>query len=126
MYAVIIRQLLMKIISLGHLVYYGTDKEWAGILIDEVIDQQLKRIEEGGDIWAFTRWILAGAYSVKGDTESALKWLEDAVDRGWTRYQWIEIDPRFDTIRDDPRYTEFIDRMKAIVSRERMEAGYTS
>ncbi len=112
--------------ALAYVLLKKWDKGWAGTLIDEVIDQQLKRIEEGGDIWAWTRWILAGAYSVKGDTESALKWLEDAVDRGWTRYQWIEIDPRFDTIRDDPRYTELIDRVKAIVARERMEAGYTS
>ena len=48
------------------------------------------------------------------------------MDKGWTQYRWIEIDPRFDNIRDDPRYTELIDRMKGIVARERMEAGYTS
>jgi len=60
------------------------------------------------------------------DKESALNWLGEAVDKGWTQYRWIEIDPRFDNIRDDPRYTELIDRMKVIVSRERMEAGYTS
>jgi len=112
--------------ALAYVLLQKWDKGWAGTLLDEVIDQQLKRIEQGGDIWALTRWRLAGAYSVKGDTESALKWLEDAIDRGWTRYQWLEIDPRFDAIRDDPRYTELIDRVKTIVARERMEAGYTS
>ena len=91
-----------------------------------MIDQQLKRIEEGGDVWSLGRWQLAAAYSVKGDTESALKWLEDAVEKGWTLYQWLEIDPRFDAIREEPRFREQIERIKAVIARERIEAGYTS
>ena len=113
-------------VALAYVLLQKWDKGWAGTLIDEVIDQQLKRIEEGGDVWSRTRYILAEAYSVMNDKDSSLNWLEKAVDKGWTQYRWIEIDPRFDNIRDDPRYTELIDRMKAIVARERTEAGYTS
>ena len=113
-------------IALAYVLLKKWDRGWANTLLDEVIAQQLKRIDEGGDVWSRTRYTLAEAYSVMNDKDSSLNWLEKAVDRGWTQYRWIEIDPRFDTIRDDPRYSEIIDRMKAIVARERMEAGYTS
>ena len=112
--------------ALAYVLLQKWDKGWAATLLDEVIDQQLKRIDEGGDVWSFTRWQLAQAYSVKGDTESALKWLEDAVEKGWTQYQWLEIDPRFDAIREEPRFREQIERIKAVIARERIEAGYTS
>ena len=112
--------------ALAYVLLQKWDRKWANTLLDEVITQLLKRIEVNGDIGSSTRRILAGAYSIMDDKESALNWLEEAVDKGWTQYRWIEIDPRFDTIRDDPRYSEIIDRMKAIVARERMEAGYTS
>jgi hypothetical protein len=95
-------------------------------LLDQVIEQQLKRIEEGGDIWSFTRWRLAGAYSVKGDKASSLKWLEDAVEKGLTQYRWLEMDPRFDAVREEPKYRELIEKMKTVIARERIEAGYTS
>jgi len=112
--------------ALAYVLLQKWDRKWANTLLDEVITELLKRIEVNGDIGSSTRRILAGAYSIMDDKESALNWLEEAVDKGWTQYRWIEIDPRFDNIRDDPRYTELIDRMKAIVARERMEAGYTS
>ena len=112
--------------ALAYVLLQKWDRKWANTLLDEVITQLLKRIEVNGDIGSSTRRILAGAYSIMDDKESALNWLEEAVDKGWTQYRWIEIDPRFDNIRDDPRYTELIDRMKVIVARERMEAGYTS
>ncbi|SVB17995.1 uncharacterized protein METZ01_LOCUS170849 [marine metagenome] len=113
-------------IALAYVLLKKWDRGWANTLLDEVIAQQLKRIDEGGDVWSRTRYTLAEAYSVMNDKDSSLNWLEKAVDKGWTQYRWIEIDPRFDTIRDDQRYTQIIDRMKAIVARERMEAGYTS
>ena len=112
--------------ALAYVLLQKWDRKWANALLDEVITELLKRIEVNGDIGSSTRRILAGAYSIMDDKESALNWLEEAVDKGWTQYRWIEIDPRFDNIRDVPRYTELIDRMKVIVARERMEAGYTS
>ena len=112
--------------ALAYVLLQKWDRKWANTLLDEVITELLKRIEVNGDIGSSTRRILAGAYSIMDDKESALNWLEEAVDKGWTQYRWIEIDPRFDNIRGAPRYTELIDRMKVIVARERMEAGYTS
>ena len=112
--------------ALAYILLQKWDRKWANTLLDEVINQLLKRIEVNGDIGSSTRRILAGAYSIMDDKESALNWLEEAVDKGWTLYRWIEIDPRFDAIRDDPRYTELIERMQAVVARERVEAGYES
>ena len=86
----------------------------------------MERIAEGGDISSLTRLNLSKAYSVIGDKESAIQWLEDSVSKGWTHYKLIEIDPRFDIIREDPRYQAQIESMKLIISRERIESGYKS
>ncbi|MBH31351.1 MAG: hypothetical protein CMG71_05090 [Candidatus Marinimicrobia bacterium] len=112
--------------ALAYVLLQKWDRAWALTLLDQVIEQQLQRIEEAGDVWAFTRWLLAGAYSVKADKASALKWLEDAVEKGWTGYQWLEMDPRFDAVREEPKYHELIERMKTVIARERIEAGYTT
>ena len=42
------------------------------------------------------------------------------------RDKLIELAPRFDIIREDPRYQAQIESMKLIISRERIESGYKS
>jgi serine/threonine-protein kinase len=46
-----------------------------------------------------------------GDTEMAFAWLDRALlDRsGW--HIWLKVDPYFDSLRGDPRYAQFLNRM---------------
>jgi len=113
-------------IALSFLLYRKWGKAWATPILEEIITSKLERIAEGGDISSLTRLNLSKAYSVIGDKESAIQWLEDSVSKGWTHYKLIEIDPRFDIIREDPRYQAQIESMKLIISRERIESGYKS
>jgi hypothetical protein len=48
---------------------------------------------------------IATIYAGLGDKEQALAWLEKAnEDRsGWLAW-WLKVDPKFDTLRSDPRF----------------------
>lgn len=50
----------------------------------------------------------AAAYSLLGDRESALKWLQTAVDRGFQELWWARVDPDLDSLRDLPRFQEIM------------------
>ena len=43
-----------------------------------------------------------------GDTEAALLWLRKAVEERSHWMVWIRLDPRFNSMRDDPRFQELV------------------
>jgi TolB-like protein len=47
-----------------------------------------------------------------GAKDSAFEWLEKAYEDHSTWLIWLKVDPRFDTIRDDPRYRDLLRRMR--------------
>jgi TolB-like protein/tetratricopeptide (TPR) repeat protein len=47
-----------------------------------------------------------------GLKEEALEILERIFARGWGKRDWIEHDPDFDTLRDDPRFKKLLARLK--------------
>jgi tetratricopeptide (TPR) repeat protein/predicted Ser/Thr protein kinase len=57
-------------------------------------------------------YALAGAYAVIGDLDAAFARLE----RGFAEHDramvWLRVNPRFDTLRGDPRYASLVERMK--------------
>jgi serine/threonine protein kinase/Flp pilus assembly protein TadD len=54
---------------------------------------------------------IACLYSVAGRTEQAFDLLERAVQNGFGHREWIEHDPDFVTLRDQPRFRALIDRL---------------
>jgi tetratricopeptide (TPR) repeat protein len=45
------------------------------------------------------------------DKERTLEWLEKALeDRSW-EVMWLKVDPRFDSLRSDPRFVDLLRRM---------------
>jgi serine/threonine protein kinase/Flp pilus assembly protein TadD len=54
---------------------------------------------------------IACLYSVAGRSEQALDLLERAVQNGFGHREWIEHDPDFVTLRDQPRFRALIDRL---------------
>lgn len=64
--------------------------------------------------------------ALSGNTNEALAWLEEGIERGGGRgYQETAIDPRFELISGDPRFTALMDGMRADVDsmRARLERG---
>jgi adenylate cyclase len=55
----------------------------------------------------------AAAYSMLGETEKALNWLETAVERGHQELWWAHVDPDLDALRDQPRFEEIMARWDA-------------
>jgi|SRR5687768_1785776 len=55
--------------------------------------------------------LLAGVYALAGEKDAAFAWLEKAVDArdGWVAL--IKIQPAYDNLRDDPRYTKLLTQM---------------
>ena len=50
--------------------------------------------------------------SKAGHKEDALDYLERAFARGWGKRDWIEHDPDYDILRDDPRFKALLTRIK--------------
>ena len=55
---------------------------------------------------------MAVIYLGLGAKSSTFEWLEKAYDDHSTWLFLIKVDPRFDTIRDDPRYRDLLQRMR--------------
>jgi TolB-like protein len=47
-----------------------------------------------------------------GQKEQALEYLERLCERGWCKRDWIEHDPDYDILRDDPRFKKLLARLK--------------
>lgn len=68
------------------------------------------------------RWQLAAIEAVRGNPDEAVSWLEKAVHHGNYRYYFDQSDPVFESLRDDPRFQQQLERMRAKVAamRERL------
>lgn len=51
-------------------------------------------------------------YAQAGLKEEALQLLERAFARGWGKRDWVEQDPDYDSLRDDPRFKELLSKLK--------------
>jgi serine/threonine-protein kinase len=59
----------------------------------------------------FSPYDMATIYAVWRETDSALQWLKQAVERRSVDVVWIRVDPRLDNIRPDPRFQEILKTM---------------
>jgi eukaryotic-like serine/threonine-protein kinase len=53
---------------------------------------------------------VAGVYAQLGETDRAFDWLDKAY-RNRSCLYWLRVDPRFDSIRSDPRFQELLAKM---------------
>jgi serine/threonine protein kinase len=56
---------------------------------------------------------LAAIESSLGESDRATEYLRAATAAGWLDYRSLELDPRFDTIRNDPRYQQSVKTMSS-------------
>ncbi len=74
---------------------------------------------DGGSERPEVRLNLAMIHAARGETAEALAWLQAAFDAGERRGLWIEMNPMFDSIRDEPQYRGLIARMRGEVEEMR-------
>jgi len=55
---------------------------------------------------------VACLYAKAGLKEEALEYLERVFARGWGKRDWVEHDPDYDSLRDDPRFKALVEKLK--------------
>jgi adenylate cyclase len=54
----------------------------------------------------------ACTYAKTGNKEKSLALLERAIRRNWGNRDWLDHDPDFDLLRDDPRFIDLMSKLK--------------
>lgn len=76
-----------------------------------VVKQQIERTLKDDGKPSFRPFEVAALYTDVGDRENALRWMERAyTERNRDLYE-IGVNPRFDILRDDPRFRDLLKRM---------------
>jgi TolB-like protein/DNA-binding winged helix-turn-helix (wHTH) protein/Tfp pilus assembly protein PilF len=68
----------------------------------------LAEVLQGGDIAAYNAAVV---YAGLGERDPAIKWLNRAVDTRLGAFNEVNVDPIFDSLRDDPRFSALVQRM---------------
>lgn len=96
----------------------------ASRLLDEAqvwLNEALTRYGEQPDL----NLEFAALYSLQGNTEEALRWLEKGTGGLLYSHRLLRMDPRFDSLSSDPRFNDLLERMEEDVAamRGRVERG---
>ena len=54
---------------------------------------------------------MAMIYAGLGKKDEAFQWLDQAYREHWGRLPWIKIEPEYDSLRDDPRFSALLNKM---------------
>jgi serine/threonine-protein kinase len=57
-------------------------------------------------------WALASIHARLGETEEALDWLERAYEEHDSALVWLKVHPRFDALRNEPRFEALLARLR--------------
>ena len=71
----------------------------------------LARLDNMSKTKYVTPYGVALVYAGMGDKDQAFHWLEKAFDDRANRLVWLRFDPRWDSIRSDPRYADLVRRI---------------
>jgi len=94
----------VKAAQLGYAYAVTGKKDEAQKILDE-----LKEQSKQGNVAPFDFAIL---YLGLGDKNQAFEWFNKTFDENPYRIAFINVNPRFDSLRSDPRFTELLRRMK--------------
>ena len=77
----------------------------------EKIDEAIKT-GEGFGHFHHTTHMIASAYALMDEPELAMKWLNYTAENGYPNLTWFERDPNLDKLRKDPRFIEFLEKLR--------------
>jgi tetratricopeptide (TPR) repeat protein len=78
---------------------------------EEKIDEAIK-LGEGFGHFHHASLVIASAYALMNKPEAAMKWLNYTAENGYPNLTWFERDPNLDKLRKDPRFIEFLDKLR--------------
>jgi len=77
----------------------------------EKINEAIK-IGEGYGHFHHATHAIASAYALMDEPDLAMKWLNYTAENGYPDLTWFERDPNLDKLREDPRFIEFLDKLR--------------
>jgi len=77
----------------------------------EKINEAIK-IGEGYGHFHHTTHMIASAYALMDEPDLAMKWLNYTAENGYPNLTWFERDPNLDKLRKDPRFIEFLEKLR--------------
>ena len=88
--------------------------------VNALRNEKAKALSCISENWTSSAWkdywlplIVAEGYSLIGETAEALRWFEQAVDKGWINFPFLsQIDPWLANLRGEPRFKKLIERVK--------------
>ena len=111
----------MQFLAFAHIVRGDGDR------VEERLDQLLTRYRqresEGFAEDPYAQSNIARIFALKGDAESAIRYLATAFDRGWVGYFELINDLRWQSVRDHPSYPSLLERARRIVDEQRSLLG---
>jgi protein kinase/serine/threonine-protein kinase len=115
---------IVSMLHLAAIQWKQDDKEKAEKIFSEFIKYANNEIDSGNESWEI-RYNIAGIYSVLGEHDKALLWIDRAIEAGWREYRIGKIEPLFEKLRQDSRFEKRIERVKKLVdlSREKIKAA---
>jgi tetratricopeptide (TPR) repeat protein len=99
-------------VRLGYVLWQAGERERATQLFDDFERFANEQIEKGNE-YAMLPYSLAAAHAARGETEQALEWLEQSVDRGWPYELTTVHDPLLTSLRGDERFQSLVAQMRA-------------
>jgi serine/threonine protein kinase/lipoprotein NlpI len=109
---------IIPLVHLGTIQWKKGEREKAKNIFSDFLTYAEKEIEAGNESWEI-RYNIAGIYSVMGEQDKALLWIDRAIDAGWRDYRIGKIEPLFEKLRQDNRFKKRIERVKGLVDKTR-------
>lgn len=81
--------------------------------------ENLKQDQKNGDL----EYLAATAFSADGNMKEAFTHLQKACDKGYLNYQFMERDPIFEGMRNNPQYQSIIECMKRNAAEMKRQLG---
>jgi TolB-like protein/DNA-binding winged helix-turn-helix (wHTH) protein/Flp pilus assembly protein TadD len=89
--------------SLGHVYAVTGKKSEARALLDELKQDSAQEYVPGTSV--------ALIYAGLGEKDQAFAWLDKGYEERAFQMQWLKIEPRWDSLRSDPRFQDLLQRM---------------
>ena len=87
------------------------EKEKAEAIFRELNDRANEEINQGNED-SRIRLDLAACYAAEGDKEKALYLLQEAIDLGFRQHHYLELDPAFEDLFNDPEFNSMMSKLE--------------